>query len=330
MRETEIFQTIKLKWNDYRFDDKIWITLTKLGYKKHSEINLSNGSWQIFQREKTPDLGTNFNQKEKIQFFFAVWDPIFLTRKFSISGICGNIEELATELKFVASMLSESQRGIFRLPKKLNVENAQDYGYIRGLVCGFILMLIDVLPWHIGSFRPQGIMSTFLEYTRIVYYGTPGFAIVVGMAAIGIYFTVLFIILPIIVANLYLLKARKIERKLVSSLPDALVEYEYGRDAETFLDQQLQLQIENIKKEEIYKRAVSIWKNIKKEDFYELYEILSGGLISAESLYDALKRITHMCPDFNFKEYLRIIIDTVKRDTDVILKVSEKKEDTNS
>ncbi|MCM8764578.1 MAG: hypothetical protein NC830_04370 [Candidatus Omnitrophica bacterium] len=329
MSKEEILQRIKLKWKEYTFDDRIWITLTKLGYQKHSEIDLSNGTWQLFKKVKTPDLGTHANRKQKIMFFVAVWKPMSSNEKFPISGMCENIDDMISGLKLISSILSEDQYGLFRLRKKLNVQNAQDYGYIRGLLCGLILMFIDILPWHIGAFRPQGIMSTFLEYTRIVYYGTPGFAIVVGMAAIGIYFTVLFIILPIIAANLYLIKAKRIEYNLVSLLPDILAECEYGEEVEIFLDQQLKSQIDNIKREETYRRVVAIWKNMKREDFYELYEIFRGGLITAESLYDVLKRITHICPDFNLKEYLRMMIDTEKRDTEVILKVSDKQQDMN-
>ncbi|MCM8829064.1 MAG: hypothetical protein NC902_07285 [Candidatus Omnitrophica bacterium] len=326
MEKEEIFQRIKLKWNEYVFDDKIWINLTKLGYQKHSEVNLPDGSWQIYQRVKTPDIETHLNKKQKILFFFAVWSPASSNKKFPITGMCENIDEVINGLKFISSLLPENRYGGFRLQKKLDVQNAQDYGYIRGLLCGFFLMLIDILPWHIGTFRPQGIMSTFLEYTRIVYYGTPGFAIIVGMAAIGVYFTVLFIVLPIITANLYMIKARRIERATISSLPDILHECEYGQDAELFLDQQLRYRVENIKKEEIFKRAASIWENIKKQDIYELYEILKSGVISTETLYDIIKRTRHACGDFDFMEFLKIMIDTVSRDTEVLLKISEEKQ----
>ncbi len=109
-------------------------------------------------------------------------------------------------------------------------------------------------------------------------------------------------------------------------MPDTLSEYEYGRDAELSLIDQYRLLIENVKREEIYRKLISIWKNIRKEDFYELYEIFRGGLITVESLYATLKKITVTCPDFDFKECLRIITDIMKRDTEVVLKVSDKQE----
>ncbi|GEM_PF-587872 len=331
MEKSEIFQTIKLRWKDSeRFSEDIWIILTKLGYQKHSEIKLPDGIWQVFCTEKIPELKIQSIERQKIMLFFAIWNQAHTEKKFIVSGMCESIENLKGPLKFVSSIISHSsdriRKRFFRTAEMLSVENAQDYGYIRGLTIGIILMLIDILPWHIGRFRPQGIMSTFLDYTRIVYYGTPGFAILVGMAAIGIYFTVLFILFPITVGNLYLMKARRIERNIIESLPEVLFDWEYGKDAEASLYEQIRTATENIKREETYRQIVSRWKSINRADFYELYEIFREGLISARALYGILQKITKTCPDFDFNEYLRIMSDVNEKTTEVVLKISDKQE----
>ncbi|HOK80745.1 MAG TPA: hypothetical protein PK303_07195 [bacterium] len=258
--------------------------------------------------------------------FFSIFTSKSGEKKFPVSGICDNLDEIITALKYLSSFLftDGTRRFLFR---KLTIENAQDYGYIRGLIAGIILMLIDTIPWRIGNFRPQGVLSTFLEYTRIVYYGTPGFAIVVGMAAIGIYFTVLFILLPILAGNFYLYKARRRQQSQILLMPECLVDFEYGKDAESSLSEQHIALIDSLKRDEIYKKVSRLWHNFKKEDFYELYEIFRGGFLTPEVLYNLLKKITRNCPDFDFKQFLEIMIDVMKRDTEVVIKVSDKNQE---
>lgn len=326
-KKLETFQKIKLKYKDSEpFNENILIALTRLGYNKHSELKMSNGTWQIFCLEKKPEIKNV--EKKGIILFFSIWNSLADGKKFLVSGMCDSIDEVMEGLKFISLIIPEQNQGLwkkfFSRTKKLSVENAQDYGYIRGLLVGIFLMFLDILPWHIGSFRPQGVLSTFLDYTRLVYYGTPGFAILVGMAAIGVYFTILFILLPIIVSHLYLRKAKCLEQNLAYSMPETLFDFEYGKDAEVSLDEQSRLQIENVKMEEIYKRVVAIWKNIKKEDFYELYEIFREGFITAENLYDILQRITRCCPEFNFERFLKIVTDVMKKDTQVTLTIVDK------
>lgn len=328
-KKAEIFQKIKLRWKEFEtFEHDVHITLTKIGYQKYSELKLDSGTWQIFLLEKKSKTEFFPDQAGRIILIFAIWYSKFSDRKFFVSGMCEDFEKIINGLKYIsnsilANELDDGRKG-FRFSKNLTLENAQDYGYIRGLMAGIALMLIDILPWHIGTFRPQGILSTFLDYTRIVYFGTPGFAIVVGMAAIGVYFTVLFILIPILTGRFFMVKARKIEQLKISSMPEVLFDCEFGRDAEAFLNEQYRMMVENVKMEEVYKRISSKWKNVRKEDFYELYEIFRGGLITAESLYEVLQKINRSCPEFNFSECLRIMTDIMKRDTEVVLKVSDK------
>ncbi|MCX7706306.1 MAG: hypothetical protein N2115_08660 [bacterium] len=331
MKKLEAFQKIRLRWLDYeKFDDNIFIILTKLGYQKNVEVNVPDGTWQIFCMEKETGIGVCSDKESNIFMFFAIWSPRMFNKKFVVSGMYEDLDRTIESLKFISSKIlpetTDVSKKVFRFPNKLTVENALDYGYVRGLLVGIILMVIDITPWHIGNFRPQGILSMFLEYTRIVYYGTPGFAIVVGMAAIGIYFTVLFILLPIMIGNLFVRKAKRIERNIIYSMPEDLSEYDYGKDAEGALNDHYRQSIEKVKKEEIYKRITSIWKNIKKDDFQDLYEIFRGGLISVELLYNVLKRITETSPNFNLMEYLAIMIDVMRRNTKVVLKVSDRQE----
>jgi len=326
--KTELFETINIKWKEYEsFNEDNWINLAKLGYEKYCEFDVPSGKWQIFILKK--DIMTGFGKDtQPIQLFFAVFSSKTLKKQFPISGIAEDIEEVIPGLRMLSSLTStrepKSSGNLLRFPQTLDTENAQDYGYIRGLLIGIVLMLVDIIPWHIGNFRPNGVLSTFLEYTRIVYYGTPGFAIVVGMAAIGIYFTVLFILIPIACGNFYLFKARKAFRRQIEMLPDFLFECEFGSDAESSLNQQYRSHIENIKKEEVYRRALSFWKSLKREEFIDLYETLQNGFYTAENLYDILCKITRNCPDFDIKKFLEIMIDVSKRDMQIIMKVSDK------
>jgi len=322
-----IFQSVSLKWKAFdRLDENNLINLTRLGYKKHHEFDVPEGVWQVFCLEKKIEEDILSQKKEEIVLFFAIFISKLHERKFPVSGICDNPDEVITGLKYLSSFVFTDNDRKF-LSSKLTIENAQDYGYIRGLIAGIILMLIDIIPWHIGNFRPQGVLSTFLEYTRIVYYGTPGFAIVVGMAAIGIYFTVLFILLPILAGNFFLFKARKKQQKQISIMPECLADFEYGKDAESSLNEQHLSRVNNLKRDEIYRRVSTLWQNFKREDFYELYDIFRDGLLAPEVIYNLLEKITRNCPDFDFKKFLKIMIDIMKRDTEVVIKVSDKSQE---
>ncbi|MGC8804610.1 MAG: hypothetical protein ACP5QD_01545 [Candidatus Ratteibacteria bacterium] len=328
MEKREAFQSVSLKWKEFdRFDENNLINLTRLGYKKNSEFSVPNGRWQVFCLEKKTETGIGPEQnKEKIITFFAIFTSDLGEKKFPVSGMCDNLDEVITALKYLSYFIFTDGTKRF-LSRKLTIENAQDYGYIRGLIAGIILMLIDVTPWHIGNFRPQGVLSTFLEYTRIVYYGTPGFAIVVGMAAIGIYFTILFILLPILAGNFYLFKARKKQQNQILLMPECLIDFEYGKDAESFLSEQLISRIDSLKRDEIYRKVSRLWRNFKKEDCLELYEIFRSGFLTPEALYNLLNKITRDCPEFDVKQFLEIMIDVMKRDTEVVIKVSDKSQE---
>ncbi|HOK80744.1 MAG TPA: hypothetical protein PK303_07200 [bacterium] len=67
MEKREIFQSIRLKWKEFdHFDENNLVNLTRLGYKKHSEFSVPNGTWQIFCFEKKIEAGTSPEQnKEK-------------------------------------------------------------------------------------------------------------------------------------------------------------------------------------------------------------------------------------------------------------------------
>lgn len=333
MNKSELFQTISIRWKEFdHFDENNWINLAKLGYEKYSEFNLNSGRWQIFLLKKKSEIEMR-DQSHSIQFFFAIFFSKTSGKQFPISGIIENVEDLISGLRIVSSLVfTEDLQGskkLFRFPRILNTENAQDYGYVRGLAVGIVLMFLDIIPWNIGNFRPSGILTTFLDYTRIVYYGTPGFAIIVGMAAIGIYFTVLFILIPIIFGNFCVFKARKIQSRRVENLPEFLFDCEFGKDAESSLNDQYHNRIENIKKEETYRKALSCWNNFKKEDFYELYKILKDGFCTAENLYDILCRITKLCPDFDIKKFLEIMRDVSRRSMQIVIKISDKQEKTS-
>jgi len=331
VNKIELFQTLNFRWREFsHFDENNWINLAKLGYRKYSEFDQPSGRWQIFLLEKKPEVELR-DGCQPIRFFFAIFSGKNSNKQFPVSGIAEDLEELVSGLKLVSSIVFskelQSRKKLLRFPQALNTENAQDYGYIRGLVAGIILMLIDIIPWSIGGFRPRGILNMFLDYTRILYYGTPGFAIIVGMAAIGIYFTVLFILIPIACGNLYVFRARKAFRKLAELLPDFLFECDFGRDAEQSLNDQYQKCIENVKKDETYRRALACWNNLKKQDFIELYEILTSGLCTAENLYDVLSRIAENCQTFDLKKFLKIMTNVSRGNMEIIIKMSDKQEE---
>jgi len=314
------------RWKFFKgIKEESFIILTKLGYQKALEIPTKTGLWQVYKLDR--DIATG-SRKEKISYFYALYRSSISDKQFSVAGQFENIDDLVNNLKFLSSEIflercKFSIANVFSI-SQADLEKARDYGYVCGLITGFVLMLVDIFFWQIKSPGSTGILYTFIDYTRLVYYGTPGFAIVVGMGAIGIYFTVLFILLPIGIGNLYAWRARKKLKRVSVVAPESIFEYDYAEEVDEFIIEQYKREEENLKKEKMFQEMCMLWENFSRTDFDKIYQFLKEGLYSPENLLNIINEIRKTCPEFDFQKFLELFVNISAKNIDVVLKVSEK------
>jgi hypothetical protein len=302
------------------------MVLPQLGYREVRSVETEYGHWQIFARTKL--LTAEQMQHIEIQMFFAVYRHRTSGRVFPVAGEFSDINALISNLISISSNLlkEQSPSSFLRIPLSLSEENAQDYGYVRGLILGILLMGMDLLFSIWFRIRPFGVITSILEYTRLVYFGTPGFGIFFGMVAIGIYFTVLFIALPILFGSFYRWKASRIRRFEESKVPDEALIYDYGAGAVTFIDDQYKVLVDDVRKNAMYQEVSSRWPLLDRESFENLYNQLCGGFCTPESLLEALNNIEQCSKDFRLSEFLGIMVAMLKRTPRVNLSISDSEE----
>lgn len=297
-----------------------WQLLACLNYTLLEDFSSEFGTWKVYVRNQPFLFSKLGNYKESFSLFFAIFTSFQDSRQFSVCGEYENIETLKTNLLFLSQFLcSSTKRSCFYIPTVLTMENSQDYGYIRGLIIGIFLMSADLAYSSLFKLR-SGVLTTFLEYTKLVYAGTPGFAIVVGMAAVGSYFGALFIALPIAAGSFYRWKAKTLQAKLIERFPLELLEYDFGTNAEQRLEEQHDMIIENLRKEAMFQDIGGKWKSLSKQDFEEIYTTVKEIFLFPDSFLDLLERMIRSVPDFDLRKFLRTYLLYAKKKPEVVLR----------
>lgn len=314
-------EQIYLLWRNFdRLDEKTWQFLPQLNYRLESEIKTDNGTWHLYTAEKNIYYNPQKNGKYTVKLFFAVFSPSGSGRSLPVSGTYEDLASLTGYLRDISLNLAiEERTGFFRLTR----ENAQDYGYIRGIVFGFLLLALDLTFAWIFRLKTGGVLMTFLDYTKLVYEGSPSFAIVVGMAAMGVYFCMLFIFFPILIANVYIFKARKIHEAKSNKIHDAVLEYDFGKRAEDSLKDQYQAMLEDLRTSEIYEYINRKPGEMKKEDFIYIYNRIKEGFLTPESLYRFLTEMEEKMPGYDLKKLLELMLHYSHAEPRVDLRISE-------
>lgn len=291
--------------------------LAPLNYSHETDMTSPEGVWEIYTKKNF--LFPYFQKVTKISVNKFV--AILKGRKPSIVyGSYENLEEVQKNLAMATLRFISPPKRFFGIPLVLTQENAQDYGYIRGLLFGFILMAIDIGYSWIFKLR-DGFFTGFIEYIKKVHDGNPNLAISIGIAGTGLYFSVLLIFIPILYGNICIALAKIKQRKLLRRLSAVLFEYDYGVQAEKSLQEEYTTIIEEHKKEAIYQQMQKLWETLEKEDFEFLYQRLQEGFVSPKSIYDFLAHLSKSSPLIDLKRFLETMLKFEKASLEIEIKL---------
>jgi len=312
--ESGIYEEIKYF---KRVGSETYQLLGWLGYKREDAFEFENGKWEIYTKRNFifPYFVTNYSSP--VNKFVA----IYLSKENSIIvyGSFENIQKLKENLEIVTKTFFPVKKKLFFIPLTLVEENAQDYGYIRGVLLGIALFFIDTLYSWIFKLR-YGIFTGFIDFIKNVYYGEPALAMGIGVLGTGLYFGFLLIFIPILLGNIYVKKEKKLREIKIKNLPDEIKEYEFGVKAERALKEEFEMIIEEKKKEKMY-CEINKLSSISKTDFETLYFELNQGFLSAEGLLNFVNIYKDKLQNLPIEKFLEIISEYKKASIESEIKI---------
>lgn len=290
-----------------------------LGYKKEDEFYLKKGKWEIYtKREFTfPYFVSTYSSP--VNKFVAIYTGDGIST--IVYGSFENIDDLKKNLEIIVKTFFPEKRKFFFIPLILTEENAQDYGYIRGIILGIFLLGIDIVYSWIFKLR-EGILTGFIEYIKRVYDGNPGLGMQIGILGTGLYFGFLLIFIPILFGNIYVKREEKLRKLKYKNLPDEIKGYEFGIKAEQSLREEFEMIVEEKRKEKIY-QEISKETSISKQDFDNLYFELNRGFLSPESLLNFIKNYREKIKNLPIEKFLEIVSRYKKASIESEIKIKE-------
>lgn len=295
LTEVRYFQKVK---------ENVYQLLTSLNYQKETVCSTPSGTWDIFTKKEFVFPYFVQNVRTPVDRFVAIFRG---EKEFIVSGAYDSLEKVKHNLKEITTHFLSPPKRWLGFPLTLTPENAQDYGYLRGLLMGCLAVGLDVGYSWFFKLR-NGILTGIIEFIRLVYEGNVGLAIGVGIALTGFYFGFLLIALPIIYGQICFQKAGRKQTKILESLGEELMEYEFGTQAEQALAEEFNTILEEKRKQEIYLQLVKIWPEMEKAGFEALYQRIQEGFVSPESLMDFLKEMKRFIPGASLEKFLELVI----------------------
>ncbi len=284
-----------------------------LGYNKESEFNTKHGMWTVYTKKEFsfPYFNTEFSSP--VNKFAAVYKGtgknIFVYGSFEKS-----IQEIKQNLLILTNTMLAPVERFIGIPITLTEENAQDYGYIRGVILGVLLIAADfVYSW---TFKLQeGILTGFIEYIKQVYNGNPSLGNAIGIAWTGMYFGVPLILMPIMYGNFCVRRAGRVRQKKLQLLGQTLSGYEFGHNAEKSLEEELTTIIEEKRKASIYGEIMKLTEKLGREDFEILYTRIQEGFLSPDALLSFITELRKITGgELPFEKFVEIVARYHKAD----------------
>jgi hypothetical protein len=284
-----------------------------LGYNKESESNTPYGSWTIYTKKEFsfPYFNTEFSSP--VNKFAAVYKGTG-KNMFVFGAFEKSAEEIKQNLLLLTNTMLAPVKKFLGIPLTLTEENAQDYGYIRGVILGIIIIMADfVYSW---TFKLQeGILTGFIEYIKRVYDGNPGLGNAIGFAWTGMYFGLPLILMPIMYGNLCVWRAARSRQKRLQQIEKMLAGYEFGLNAENALEEELTTIIEEKKKRIIYDEVKKMSKKLSRQDFETLYIQVQEGFLSPDTLLNFINNLREMAGENpTFEKFVEIVARYHKSD----------------
>ena len=305
----------KIKYFE-KINEKTYQLLGWLGFNKEEILETKSGKWEIYTKRNFvfPHFISNFNPP--INKFCAIFKN---KRELVVYGSFEKIEEIKSHLLKITEIFFKKEKKFCGIPLILTEENAQDYGYLRGLILGFFLIIVDFLYSFIFKLK-NGIITGFIDYVKIIYFGTPGFGLFVGITGTGLYFIFLLIILPILFGIYYKRKTTKDILKKIKLLIQEIKPYgyEFGIEGEKALEDEFALIIEEKKKQQIY-NEIKKFIDLNKNEFEFIYERIKNGFLKPADFLNFLNEIKGILKDFPLEKFLQIVIkyDEARIETEI-------------
>lgn len=286
-----------------------------LGYNKETELENAQGRWTIYTKKNFSFPYFNTQYSSPINRFVAIYKGNDNKNLLVVGSFEGeNTDEIKKNLFVLTDTVLASAEKFLGIPLQITEENAQDYGYIRGVILGIVLIIADfVYSW---TFKlNEGILTGFMEYIKQVYNGNPMLGNLIGIAWTGMYFGIPLILMPILYSNFCVKRAARIRQKKLQKIEQLLTGYEFGMNAEKSLEEELTTIIEEKKKSAIYEEIMKISKNLNREDFEILYIRIREGFLSPDSLLNFITDVRQLAgEDLPFDKFVEIIAKYHKAD----------------
>ncbi|HOJ40574.1 MAG TPA: hypothetical protein PK644_08960 [bacterium] len=287
-----------------RVSEETYRTMTALNYRQETVLETRVGRWEIYCKKQFVFPFFVQNVRLPVDRFVAIFKG---QREFIVSGAYESLETVKENLRQLTATFLTPVRKWLGIPLTLTTENAQDYGYLRGLFFGCLLVGVDVCYSWFFKLK-NGLLTGIIDFIRLVYEGNVGLAIGVGIALTGFYFGFLLIALPIIYGELCVQRAARKETRLLEALSPELLEYEAGHQAELALAEEFNTILEEKRKQEVYEELVKLWPEMDKAGFERLYQRLREGFVSPEALHSFLLEMKSTIPSANLEQFLEVVI----------------------
>lgn len=286
---------------------KTYQLLGYLGYNKELDIETPYGIWTIYTKKNFIFPYFNADLSIPINRFVGIYKG-----KDRSMVVYGSFEDSPDEIKEKLLMLTRTMlapvKKFLGIPTTLTEENAQDYGYIRGVIFGIILILSDFVYSWTFTLR-EGIFTSFLEYIKKVYEGsTPGITNFVGITWTGMYFGIPLILMPIIYGHICVRMATRKRIRQMKKIEEIASGYEFGIKAEQALEEEFTTIVEEKRKQVIYEEITKITDKIDRENFETFYIRIREGFISPESLDDFINDFKELTGEsIPFEKFVEIV-----------------------
>jgi hypothetical protein len=308
-----IYEKIKYFEN---INSETYQLLGYLGFIKDQTIKTNSGVWNVYTKKNFVFPHFISELKLPLNKFFAVFKN---TKEFIVYGTYDDFEELKENLIQISEIFFKKVKKVLGIPFTLTEENAQDYGYLRGLFLSFLLFVFDLSYPFIFKLK-SGIINSFIDYVKVIYYGTPGFGIFVGITVTGLYFIFLFILIPISFGLMYKkIATRKILKKMNKFIENiSTYDYNFGIDAEKTLKDEFNLIVEEKRKEQIY-NEIKKFVDVSRTDFENIYEKLKTGFLNISEICGFIDEYEAIFKNLPLKKFLEIVekYTTARFQTDI-------------
>lgn len=278
-----------------------------LGYNRETDIETPYGIWTLYTKKNFlfPYFSAEFTIP--VNKFLGLYKG-----KGKDMVVYGSFEDSIDEIKEKLLLITKTMllpvHKFLGIPTTLTEENAQDYGYIRGVIFGIMLILADFVYSWTFALR-EGIFTSFLEYIKKVYDGsTLGITNFVGITWTGMYFGIPLILMPIIYGHICVKIAEKKRIRQMKKLEEIASGYEFGIKAEQVLEEEFTTIVEEKRKQAIYEEISKITDKLSRENFEALYMKIREGFISPEMIDEFIKDFKEITENsIPFEKFVEIV-----------------------